>query len=145
MICLDSNTVIDYLNGDEGVRPFFEQYLPRVEEKVGIPNLVQFEVYVGEIYVGGPDADGAAAQAAIDAVDERMPWAVCLGLDAVAIRIAARIRAASLRDAEEIGALDALLAGIARRHDATLATADSDFDGIEGLTLVDPRRDDYEA
>lgn len=44
-----------------------------------------------------------------------------------------------------IGALDALIAGIARRHDATLATADSDFGEVDDLPVVNLRRDEYDV
>lgn len=52
---------------------------------------------------------------------------------------AAEISGELLDRKQPLGSPDVLVAGIARRHDAELVTADHGFDRVPGLSVVDPR------
>ena len=63
----------------------------------------------------------------------------CLAFDALAGREYARVTAARRRQGRPVGILDAQIAAIALATGFTLATLNSkDFEGIDGLTVVDP-------
>ena len=52
---------------------------------------------------------------------------------------AAEIRGELLDRGQPLGSPDVPVAGIARRHDAELVTADRGFERVPGLSVVDPR------
>lgn len=65
--------------------------------------------------------------------------AVCLAFDGIAAEDYASIVTARKRAGRPIGIYDAQIAAIARSGGFTLATMNmKDFEGIEGLTVVDP-------
>jgi tRNA(fMet)-specific endonuclease VapC len=127
---LDSNVVIDVLNGRQPVRARFD--LAREER----PRLCMSSLVLGELRYGAEiSADPARQHALLDGVIcdlDVMPF------DAEDALAAARARAALKKQGRPIGEVDSLIAGQALARGWTLVTANTrHFDRVDGLTLMD--------
>jgi predicted nucleic acid-binding protein len=127
MRVLDATYLIDYLDGVEATREFYEAHGAEDERWV-MPVPAYAEVLVGERNL--PDGDVAGARAALSwgetyAVDERT--AVTAG--AVADEVGP--------DGPYLDGLDALVAAVGRELDAPVVSADGDLTHEETKKVVD--------
>ena len=128
MYALDTNTVIYFFKG-----------MGRVAERLGatppcdvrLPAVVLYELEVGIARASSP-VRRRAQLAELLAVVGLLP------LGAAEARVSARIRARLERLGAGIGPIDALIAGTAAAHGATLVTHNrAEFGRVEGLDLTD--------
>jgi len=124
MIALDASFLIDYLRGADAARSFLEG---REAPAYYVPAVSLFEVY----------RDAAWAEnETVDAVADAIGWAEPLPFDASAVDDAARIHAKLLAAGTPINVADVMIAGICRRHGATLVTRDGDFEAVDDLDTI---------
>lgn len=124
MICFDTSVLVDYLRGEE----YVETLLDGMNERVCVPHLVRYELYVGAERSDDPSETP-------DAVDAAIAWTETLEFTDDASRDAAAIRATLLDAGAVIGVADTLIAGTTRNADATLVTADDHFERVPGLSV----------
>ncbi|WP_255198501.1 type II toxin-antitoxin system VapC family toxin [Halorarius litoreus] len=127
MNCLDTNALIDYLEGE----PAIAAYLEISQQPYFAPTIALHEVFVGAARLQG--ADG------VDSAREDLDWLEPLPLTVDGAAEAARIDAELHSDGTPIGALDTLIAGVVREAGGTIVTADSHFDQVDDLATVNYR------
>jgi len=132
MICLDTNAVIAaILARPSSVRRKLETVLAG-NAVIGVSTVVLYEMWYGVAKSARP-ADNAAALAAFLGLG-----VTPLPLEPEDAREAGEIRAALERAGTPIGPYDLLIAGQARRHGATLVTANErEFARVPGLKTED--------
>ena len=121
MILVDSSGWIEYL----AARPKADKFAPYIE---GDEPLVTSVIQVYEIYkVVRRDISEERAIESISALRATRiePLAESLALEAADIALEHGLAMA-----------DAIIFATARKHDAEIITADSDFDGLPGVTLI---------
>jgi len=128
--CLDTNALIDYLEGIESIGHYLESHH---DEPYFAPTIALHEVYVGAARHKG---ETAVAEARDD-----LDWVTPLPFTEDAAAEAAVISADLYGEGQPISALDTLIAGSARDENATLITADAHFDRVEGLDVENYRED----
>ena len=127
MHCLDTSALVDYLEGEESIGAF----LTSNQQPFFASTVSLHEVFVGAVRLRGEDS--------LTDVRDDLDWVQPLELT-VAGAAEAAIIDAELRDAgTPIGAMDTLIAGVARETGADLVTADSHFERVDGLTVVNYR------
>lgn len=124
MNCLDTNALIDYLNGDEDVHSFLE--------KSGTVPYFAPTIVLHEVLVGAARRDGRAG---VEAARANLDWIEPLPLSIDAAAEAALIKAELLDEGTRIGAMDTLIAGAVRDVGGTLVTADSHFTEVTDLDV----------
>lgn len=132
MICLDTNTVIGLLNDDASA--FHPRVASAIEsgQPVCLPSIVLFELWYG---VARSSRREWNAQRIVDFVSGPLQ---VLDFTAGDAEEAGEIRAFLRRDGTPIGPYDLLIAGQARRRDATLVTANTrEFARVPGLRIED--------
>ncbi|WP_323173653.1 PIN domain-containing protein [Natrialba sp. PRR66] len=125
MIALDATFLIDYLNGVDATAAFLDQQ--------DAPVYYSSAIAMFEIYQGAAQHDGDA----IATAEESLDWVEPLEFDHEAAKEAARVNAEAMENGRSINIGDVLIAGICRRHGATLVTRDGDFGTITGLETID--------
>ena len=125
MICLDTNVLIDILREDTDTSELEERL---EKEDVCITAVTLFELWCG-VLMRGSEREIRIISAIADAFD-------VLSLDKEASRLSAEIYVSSKRSGFEIPPLDALIAGIAKRHGVKLGTRDRQFSRVDGLEVV---------
>lgn len=126
MKLLDSNTVIQYVKGHEGV-------VARVRSavEIAVPAIVVYEIEVGTI-----QSKQTGRRRRI--LSELFQEIEVVPFDSSAAMAAAEIRCELEARGEGIGPLDTLIAGIAVSRGAILITSNvSEFKRIKGLRLED--------
>jgi predicted nucleic acid-binding protein len=127
MHCLDTNALIDYLEGEEDIGAFLTSH----QEPFFASTVSLYEVFVGAARLR--EVDG------VEDVHDDLDWVQPLPLTVTGAGEAALIDA-ELQDAgTPIGAMDTLIAGIVREAGATLVTADGDFEQVADITVVNYR------
>lgn len=124
MNCLDTNVLIDYLEGDPAVGEFVKT---RENEPMFAPAPAIFEVFIGAARIRG--------EAGIEQVKADLDWLEPVNLTFGSAAEAARIDAELHGNGEPIGSLDTLIAGVARDAGATVVTRDSHFDRVDDLDV----------
>jgi predicted nucleic acid-binding protein len=134
MHCLDTNALIDYLEGKESVGEFLTSH----QQPFFASTVALYGVFVGAVRLRGEDG--------LKDVQDEFEWLQPLSLTVEGAAEAALIDA-ELQDAgTPIGAMDTLIAGIAREAGADLVTADDHFERVDGVTVINYRElDDSEA
>ncbi|SEQ82686.1 PIN domain-containing protein [Natrinema salaciae] len=124
MIAFDSTFLIDYLEGESATA----ELLKRLDEPVYYaPAIALYEIYEGAAIYDGDDLETAR-----DGLD----WIEPLEFDHDAAIEAARLIAELRSAGEPISDGDVLIAGICRRHGASLVTRDSHFETVTGLETI---------
>ncbi|MXV60604.1 PIN domain-containing protein [Natronorubrum sp. JWXQ-INN-674] len=124
MIALDSSFLVDYLQGQDAARSFLEG---RDEPAYYVPTIVLFELY--------RDAAWSDTRST-DVVSESLDWTEPLAFDAGATREAAQIHAELLANGNQIKVADVMIAGVCRRHGASIVTRDGDFEAVDDLEMI---------
>lgn len=127
MNCLDTNALIDYLEGE----PAIAAYLEASQQPYFAPTIALHEVFVGAARLQGV--------AGVDSAREDLDWLEPVPLTVDSAAEAARIDAELHSDGTPIGALDTLIAGVVRETGGTIVTADSHFDQVDDLATVNYR------
>jgi predicted nucleic acid-binding protein len=130
-VCLDNNFVSDYLASAEYTRMFLSGFGP--EDAVLLPTIVWFEALTPAFRTG----EGRT----LSRVRSALSGFQTVDFDYDAAEEAAAIRGELLDRGEPLGAPDVLIAGIARRHEADLVTADGAFERVPNLSVLNPRAD----
>jgi tRNA(fMet)-specific endonuclease VapC len=123
---LDSNTIIQYVKGHEGV-------IAKVKSavEIAVPSIVVYEIEVGTI-----QSKQTGRRRRI--LSELFQEIEVVPFDSSAALAAARIRCELEARGEGIGPLDTLIAGIAVSRGAILITSNvSEFKRIKGLRIED--------
>jgi len=126
MVCLDTNILIEILREDVDSTELEERLS---NQNVCITSVTVFELWCG-ILLKGKDAERRALEALLRSLD-------VLEMDAESAKISAEIYISSKKDGVEIPPLDAMIAGIVRRHGERLATRDKHLSRIDGLEVVE--------
>jgi tRNA(fMet)-specific endonuclease VapC len=128
MIHLDSNAVIHYLKGDEGVRAHLAAVSPR---SVAVSAVAAHELRAGALRAG------SRYRSVLETLFSKL---AVVPFDDAASRIAASVRHALEQRGERIGPMDVLIAASALAHGAVLVTNNTrEFRRIEGLRVEDWR------
>jgi tRNA(fMet)-specific endonuclease VapC len=129
---LDTNVVIDMLNGRRpSYRVRYEQ-LRRADEEVALSSIVMFELWYGIAKSDQFERNAAALRRFLESISEITAFTE---QDAIA---AAEIRAMLNAAGTPIGPYDLLIAAHAVRLGATLVTANTrEFSRVPGLLLED--------
>lgn len=125
MTCLESTFLVDLLRSDQAATAVAES-LDEAGERPSVTPVSAAEVWVGAEL--GTDPERAAAARLI----ESLTW---LDFDRGSARLAGSIQAALVREGDEIGIADCMIAAMAIEHDETLVTRDRVFERIPGLDL----------
>lgn len=128
MIAFDTSFLLDYLDGDDATAAYLEEHS---NKPFFAPALALFEVYRGVTRTGGRDQIGHVATG--------LDWVEPLPLTDESAREAALIEAELLETGERINLGDTLIAGVVREAGGSLVTADSHFDRVNGLDVVNYR------
>lgn len=124
MNCLDTNALIDYLDGKDAIGEFLEEH---ETQPYFCPTIALHEVFVGAARMRGKDGV-QDARADLD-------WVEPLPLSADGAAEAALVKAELLDSGTPIGAMDTLIAGTIREVGGTLITADEHFKRVDGLEV----------
>lgn len=118
MTVYDSSFLIDYLDGDEGAVAYATAH---ADEAANAPNLVLYEVYLGELHTAGdPDFDRVA---------DALRWVRPVDPGGGAFGRRAAELMGRLQDAgSPLGFRDAYVAAVAWSRSERLVTRDADFD-----------------
>jgi predicted nucleic acid-binding protein len=127
MKVLDANFLIDYLDGEEATREFYEASGGEAERWV-IPVPAYAEALVGEGNL--PDGDVEEARAAL-------AWAEPHAVDGHTARLAGEIAAEIGPEGPFLDGMDALIAAVGRELDAPVVSADGDLTHEETKRVVD--------
>jgi len=132
MKCMDTNAVIAVINDrPAGVRSRLTEELAS-GERIGIPTVALFELIYGYEKSTQRERNEAALRSLLTLDIERLPFELA---DA---EHAGAIRAQLERAGTPISHYDVLIAAEARRHGATLVTANQrEFARVPGLDVVD--------
>jgi len=135
MILLDTNVVSDGLKLRPNAK--IQDWLDAHEPNLWISSVTIAELLVGIELLPEGRKKAALQTGADQAIDQF--GGQCVPFDALAAYEFARLIAARRRIGRPIDALDAQLAAIALSTGFSLATLNTrDFEGIEGLKLIDP-------
>ncbi len=137
MILLDTNVLSEFMRPQpcEAVTAWLDR-LPA--EQVWISAISCAEIMLGLALMPASKHQAALAQAAQAMFEEDFAGR-CLPFDERAARHYAVIVAQRTRAGRPISTEDAQISAIALAHDLTLATRNvSDFEGIEGLKIINP-------
>lgn len=136
MILLDTNVVSQFSKSTP--HPRVAQWLESVDPwATWISAITVAEMRLGVAQL----AEGKRKTVLSNSVQQSLDLfaASCLPFDAVAAEAYARLVAARRRSGRPIGIMDAQIAAIAVATGCTLATLNvKDFEGIDGLKVVDP-------
>lgn len=127
MNCLDTSTLIGYLEGEEAAGAFLETS----QRPYFAPTVVLYEVFVGAARLRGSDG--------VEDAREDLDWLEPLPLTVDGAGEAALVDAELRAAGTPIGAMDTLIAGVVREAGGTLVTADEDFARVSGLDVRDYR------
>lgn len=132
MNCLDTNVIVAVLNN----RPLVARQRLAAAlsggERIGVPAIALFELIYGYEKSAHRSRNAAAVRAFLTLDIEVLPF------DQPDAEHAGAIRASLERTGTPIGHYDLLIAAQARRHDATLITANRrEFARIPGLAIAD--------
>jgi predicted nucleic acid-binding protein len=127
MKVLDANFLIDYLDGDEATREFYEASGGEAERWV-IPVPAYAEALVGEGNLPDGDVEGARAALA---------WAEPHAVDGHTALLAGEIAAEIGPGGPFLDGMDALIAAVGRELDAPVVSADGDLTHEETKRVVD--------
>lgn len=125
MITADTGLLIAHLPGSAPARNLL---LSRADEVV-IPTLVAWELWKG--------TTTARDQAGVEALVEEFPLDPFVGGMA---RIAGQLQIEQRKAGRERPVFDLLIASHALYHGAQIATLDRDYDAIQGVSVLEPRR-----
>lgn len=134
---LDTSFLIDYTDRTPETKAFLTEYKGERSEDVSIPTLVLYEMYRGWLRSDGP--------ANIPDLDYKLRWANNVGFDRYSALEAAEIESELASQGELINGADILIAGIARRKEMLLVTADGDYSNVKGLDVFDVREDSLDS
>lgn len=127
MNCLDTNALIDYLEGEQAIAEFLEES----QQPYFAPTVALHEVFVGGARLRGSDG--------VESTRDGLDWLESIPLTIDGAAEAAKIDAELHANGTPIGALDTLIAGVVREAEGTLVTADSHFDHVDGLVTINYR------
>ena len=127
MKVLDANFLIDYLNGDETTKTFYEANDGNAEQWVmPVPAYAEALVGAGNL----PEGDVESARAAL-------AWGEPHAVDAQTAVVAGEIAAEIGPEGPFLDGLDALIAAVGRELDAPVVSADSDLTHETTRTVID--------
>jgi tRNA(fMet)-specific endonuclease VapC len=132
MFCLDTNVIVRLMNGRvPALRHRFEAER-RVGSRLALSVVALFELRFGAANSARPEANMRALERMLDGKIEIWTF------DAGDAAEASQIRAYLSAHGTPIGPYDALIAGQARRHGATLVTSKMrEFQRVPGLMVMD--------
>ena len=124
MNCLDTNALIDYLDGAEAIGEFVQTH---ADQPLFAPTIALYEVFVGAARLRG---EGGVTKARED-----LDWVEPLPLTADGAAEAALIDAELHANGTPIGGMDTLIAGTIRDGGGTVVTADDHFQRVSNLDV----------
>lgn len=130
MHVLDSSFLLDYADANQDGHGDAVEFLDANENRPFVaPTLVLYELYRGGVRAGY-DADEVASD---------FDWLEPMPFTESTAREAAEIYASLMDRGKPINSIDVLVAATARETGGTLVTADSDFDDVRNLDVVNYR------
>jgi predicted nucleic acid-binding protein len=127
MRVLDTNFLIDYLNGEKVTKEYYEANGGETEQWV-IPVPAYAEALAGEGNI--PDGD-------IEGVRTALSWSETHAVDEHTAVIAGEIASEIAAEGPFLDGIDALIAAVGRELDAPVVSADSDLTHEETKRVVD--------
>ena len=128
MYALDTNALIHAMKGMGQVKQRIQEHHPG---DLAVPAIVAYELEVGTLRCANPPARRRDLQRVLSVVH-------VLAFDRLTAEHAARVRSHLEAAGEAIGPLDALIAGTALAHGATLITHNTnEFCRVPGLIVED--------
>lgn len=131
MLCFETSFLIDWFRGQAYAREFLED--TPSDERLQVPTVVVHELLVGALGTGGYPSTA-------DDLCDNLAHTEFVPLTTTAAEEAAEIRVTLTGEGKKIGAVDSLIAGTARDTSATLVTTDDHYTRVDGLDVLDPRR-----
>ena len=128
---LDSSFLVDYLHG--------ERYAGQYIRSAGGSTFSVSPIVLAELYAGAERSE--SPRRTPDHVAEQLSWCVVVGFTDQHAREVGRIRAELADQGEKINVIDTFVAGVARSEDEPLVAADSHFEAVRGLDMIDPREE----
>lgn len=128
MICVDSDCIIDFLNGKEGAINIIGAY----KEEIVTTELSAFEVYFGIYQRKNVNVNEERAAEDFFSSVEVLPF------DADCGKIASKILASLFKEGNAINQNDALIASIMRKHkiDAIITRNEKHFSKVKGVRII---------
>ncbi|MGQ0536135.1 MAG: type II toxin-antitoxin system VapC family toxin [Methanobacteriota archaeon] len=123
MLVLDTSVLVEHLHGNERVRRFLETEARR--GPLLVPSLAAWELWKG----AGSARDREAVDTLLAAL-ETDPFHASMA------RIAGDLHRGAQAKGRTRAAFDLLIASHALYHGCPLATADRDYDSVEGVTVI---------
>lgn len=125
MICLETSFLVEYLDGNHRTI----EYLRRNEDAGFFsPSVCLFELYYGEVMVGRRPGQ-------VFELREQLDWLAISSVDSESVQEATEILSELRRSGTMINKLDVVVAGDVRRRTGRIASADSDFERVDGLSV----------
>lgn len=124
MNCLDTNVLIDYLEGEPYVGEFLES---NQETPLFVPTPALHETFIGAVRTRGEDG--------LEKVRSDLDWLEPVELTIGGAAEAAKIDEELHSSGEPIGPLDTLIAGVVREAGGTVVTRDDHFERVRGLRV----------
>ncbi len=125
MNCVETNVLIDYLEGRSYVGEFLES---SDHTPLFVPTPALHETFIGTVRTRG---DGG-----LEKVRSDLDWLEPLELTVDGGAEAAKIDGELQRAGEPIGPLDTLIAGVVREAGGTLVTCDDHFERVNALDVT---------
>lgn len=124
MNCLDTNVLIDYL---EGVNEVGEYIRTNEREPMFAPTVALHETFIGAARLRG--------ETGLEQARSDLDWVEPVDLTVGGAAEAAKIDRELHDDGAPIGALDTLIAGVVRNKGGTVVTRDDHFERVDGLDV----------
>ncbi|MDE1850902.1 MAG: type II toxin-antitoxin system VapC family toxin [Candidatus Micrarchaeota archaeon] len=122
MVCLDTNIIIDYINGNEAIKKLVNSYA--INEGITTTIVTKYELLVGR--------DESERRTVLEFLREIKVYS----LEDKAAEVAANIFRKLRISGSSISDTDILIAGISTANDETLITKDRDFERIKSGRFV---------
>lgn len=122
MVCLDTNVIIDYINGNEKIRGLVDEYAK--SESITTTVITKYELLIGKDEVERQIIQSFLNEIKIYPLEDKAAEV------ASNIRRKLRLSGSLIRDS------DILIAGISTVNDETLITQDRDFEKIKSGRFV---------
>ena len=124
MNCLDTNVLIDYLEGVDEVGDYIREH---EREPLFAPTVALHETFIGAVRLHGEDG--------LERARADLDWVEPIDLTVDGAAEAAKIDRELHEDGTPIGALDTLIAGVVRSEGGTIVTRDDHFERVDGLDV----------
>lgn len=123
MKLLETSYLVDYENGHESTRRYYERH---ANEPLTASTISLFELAFGVVW---------SNSSSLEELVGSLTWVEFLAFSVEDALEGARIQAELQKLGQRIPIADVMIAGAARNRGADLVADDTHFDGIEGLTV----------